>query len=118
MQTTTRKYPTLIDKFCDFEASQPDQLFLSEPVAGSYKNFTWAEVGQQVRKMAAALNAMGLGKDDKVAILSKNCAHWIMADLAISFAGCVSVPMYPNMTADSIQQILEHSEAKAVFLEN
>ncbi|MCX6202464.1 MAG: AMP-binding protein, partial [Bacteroidetes bacterium] len=108
-------YPTLIDKFCAFEASQPDQLFLSEPVNGTYKNFTWAEAGQQVRKMAAALNAMGLGKDDKVAILSKNCAHWIMADLAISIAGCVSVPMYPNMTADSIQQILEHSEAKAVF---
>ena len=108
-------YPTLIDKFCAFEASQPNQLFLSEPVAGSYKNFTWAEAGQQVRKMAAALNAMGLGKDDKVAILSKNCAHWIMADLAIAFAGCVSVPMYPNMTADSIQQILEHSEAKAIF---
>ena len=115
MQTTTRKYQTLIDKFCAFEASQPDQLFLSEPVAGHYKNFTWAQAGQQVRKMAAALNAMGLGKDDKVAILSKNCAHWIMADLAISFAGCVSVPMYPNMTADSIQQILEHSEAKAIF---
>jgi long-chain acyl-CoA synthetase len=108
-------YPTLIDKFCAFEQSQPDQLFLSEPVNGTYKNFTWAEAGQQVRKMAAALNAMGLGKDDKVAILSKNCAHWIMADLAISFAGCVSVPMYPNMTPDSIQQILEHSEAKAIF---
>jgi long-chain acyl-CoA synthetase len=108
-------YPTLIDKFCAFEASQPDQLFLSEPVNGTYKNFTWAQAGQQVRKMAAALNAMGLGKDDKVAILSKNCAHWIMADLAISFAGCVSVPMYPNMNADSIQQILEHSEAKAIF---
>jgi len=108
-------YPTLIDKFCAFEQSQPDQLFLSEPVAGSYKNFTWAEAGQQVRKMAAALNAMGLGKDDKVAILSKNCAHWIMADLAIAFAGCVSVPMYPNMTPDSIEQILEHSEAKAIF---
>jgi long-chain acyl-CoA synthetase len=108
-------YPTLIDKFCAFEQSQPSQLFLSEPVAGNYKNFTWSEAGQQVRKMAAALNAMGLGKDDKVAILSKNCAHWIMADLAIAFAGCVSVPMYPNMTADSIQQILEHSEAKAIF---
>ena len=108
-------YSTIIDKFCAFEQSQPDQLFLSEPVNGTYKNFTWADVGQQVRKMAAALNAMGLGKDDKVAILSKNCAHWIMADLAISFAGCISVPMYPNMTADSIQQILEHSEAKAIF---
>ena len=108
-------YPTIIDKFCAFEQSQPDQLFLSEPVNGTYKNFTWAEAGQQVRKMAAALNAMGLGKDDKVAILSKNCAHWIMADLAIAFAGCVSVPMYPNMTPDAIRQILEHSEAKAIF---
>jgi long-chain acyl-CoA synthetase len=108
-------YSTIIDKFCAFEQSQPDQLFLSEPVNGTYKNFTWAEAGQQVRKMAAALNAMGLGKDDKVAILSKNCAHWIMADLAIAFAGCVSVPMYPNMTPDAIRQILEHSEAKAIF---
>lgn len=115
MQTTTPKYQTIVDKFCAFEASQPDQLFLSEPVVGSYKNFTWAQAGEQVRKMAAALNAMGLGKEDKVAILSKNCAHWIMADLAIAFAGCVSVPMYPNMSADSVQQILEHSEAKAVF---
>ena len=108
-------YLTLIDKFCAFEAAQPNQLFLAEPVAGSYKNFTWAEAGQQIRKMAAALNAMGLGKDDKVAILSKNCAHWIMADLAVAFAGCVSVPMYPNLTAESISQTLEHSEAKAIF---
>jgi long-chain acyl-CoA synthetase len=108
-------YSTIIDKFCAFEQSQPDQLFLSEPVNGTHKNFTWAEAGQQVRKMAAALNAMGLGKDDKVAILSKNCAHWIMADLAIAFAGCVSVPMYPNMTPDAIRQILVHSEAKAIF---
>ena len=108
-------YPTLIDKFCAFETSQANQLFLSEPVRGVYQNFPWAEAGQQISKMAAALNAMGLGKDDKVAILSKNCAHWIMADLAIAFAGCVSVPMYPNLTSDSIQEILEHSEAKAVF---
>lgn len=109
-------YPNIVEKFCEFEQSQPNQLFLSEPVNGVYKNFTWGEAGKQIRSMAAALNAMGLGKDDKVAILSKNCAHWMMADLAIGMAGCVSVPLYPNITADSLREIITHSESKAVFI--
>lgn len=109
-------YPNIVEKFCSFEHSQPHQLFLSEPVNGVYKKFTWGEAGKQIRSMAAALNAMGLGKDDKVAILSKNCAHWMMADLAIGMAGCVSVPLYPNITADSLREIIVHSESKAVFI--
>lgn len=109
-------YPNIVEKFCEFEQSQPNQLFLSEPVNGVYKNFTWGEAGKQIRSMTAALNAMGLGKDDKVAILSKNCAHWMMADLAIGMAGCVSVPLYPNITADSLREIITHSESKAVFI--
>lgn len=109
-------YPNIVEKFCAYEQSQPDHLFLSEPVKGVYQNFTWGEAGKQIRSMAAALNAMGLGKDDKVAILSKNCAHWMMADLAIGMAGCVSVPLYPNITADSLREIIIHSESKAVFI--
>lgn len=109
-------YPNIVEKFCSFEQSQPNQLFLSEPVKGVYQNFTWGEAGKQIRCMAAALNAMGLGKDDKVAILSKNCAHWMMADLAIGMAGCVSVPLYPNITADSLREIIVHSESKAIFI--
>ena len=54
--------------------------------------------------------------DAKVAILSKNCAHWIMSDLAIWMAGYVSVPLYPTLTAHSVRQILEHSESKAIFV--
>ncbi|MBL8092470.1 MAG: AMP-binding protein, partial [Anaerolineales bacterium] len=50
------------------------------------------------------------------AILSKNCAHWMMADIAIMMAGCVSIPIYPTLTAASIQPILEHSDAKAIFI--
>ena len=52
----------------------------------------------------------------RVAILSKTCAHWIMTDLAIWMAGYVSVPIYPTLTAASVRQILEHSEARACFL--
>lgn len=66
--------------------------------------------------MAAALNKMGLGKGDKIAILSKNCAHWIMTDLAITMAGCIAVPLYPNITAHALREIILHSESKLVFI--
>lgn len=66
--------------------------------------------------MAAALQAMHLAPGSNIAILSKNCAHWIMADFAIWMAGHVSVPLYPNLTSSSIRQILDHSQAKAIFL--
>ncbi len=111
-----RPLPTMLDKFCEFEQTRANKLFLAEPVKGVYQTFTWQEAGSQVRRMAAALRGMGLGKDDKVAILSKNCAHWIMADLAISMAGCISVPLYPNITPDALREIIDHSESKAIFI--
>src|SRR5689334_17365135 len=64
--------------------------------------------------MAGALST--LPPKSKVAILSKNCAHWIMADLAIMAAGHISVPLYANSSATSIKQILEHSESAAIFV--
>lgn len=109
-------YPNIVDKFSEYERTTPGRLFLSEPVKGVYQNFTWAEAGKQIRSMAAALRSFGYGKDDKIAILSKNCAHWIMADLAIAMAGCVSVPLYPNITADALREIIVHSESKAIFI--
>ena len=112
----TGKYPTIIDKFCEFETSRANKLFLAEPVKGVYQNFTWHQAGNQVRCMAAALKQMGLGKNDKVAILSKNCAHWIMTDLAIAMAGCISVPLYPNITPEALNEIIIHSESKAIFI--
>ena len=112
----TDQYPTIIDKFCEFESTRPGKLFLAEPVKGVYHTFTWQEAGSQVRRMAAALQQMGLGKNDKVAILSKNCAHWIMTDLAIAMAGCISVPLYPNITPDALREIIIHSESKAIFI--
>jgi long-chain acyl-CoA synthetase len=59
---------------------------------------------------------MNLPARSNIAILSKNCAHWLMADLAILMAGHVSVPLYANISDTSIRQILEHSEAKAIFV--
>ncbi len=108
--------PTLLETFCKYEAAQPDHLFLAEPVKSVYQKFTWGEAGSHVRKMATALQQMGLGQGDKVAILSKNCAHWVLTDLAISMAGCICVPLYPNITPDALREIIVHSESKAIFI--
>lgn len=112
----TGNYPLITDKFCEFEASRPNERFLAEPVRGVYQTFTWQEAGQQIRRMAQKLREMGLGKNDKIAILSKNCAHWILSDLAIAMAGCISVPLYPNITAEALEEIIVHSESKAIFI--
>ena len=105
-----------LDYFLKWEASQPDKTFLRQPINGQWRTWTWSEAGNECRRMAAALADSNLAPGSHIAILSKNCAHWIMADLAIMMAGCVSVPIYPTLTSESIRVILEHSGTKAIFV--
>lgn len=116
-QVTSYPKWTLLDRFYEHEKSKPNARYLIQPFnKGEVEEFTWGRVGKEARSVAAYLHSQGIQPGDKVAILSKNCAHWIMADLAIMIAGCVSVPIYPTLHADSVRQILEHSEAKFLFL--
>jgi long-chain acyl-CoA synthetase len=66
--------------------------------------------------MAAHLQSVGLKPGDRIAIFSKNTAHWLMSDFAIWLAGGVSVPLYPTLAPDTIRRILEHSESKLIFV--
>ena len=66
--------------------------------------------------MAAYLKGLGYEPGSKIAVISKNCAHWIISDLAIQMAGYVGVPMYPNLNDETVKQILEHSETKLLFV--
>jgi len=66
--------------------------------------------------MAAYIGSLDIPDNSQIAILSKNCAHFIMTDLAIWMAGHVSVALYPTLTADTVSYILEHSEAKLLFV--
>jgi long-chain acyl-CoA synthetase len=59
---------------------------------------------------------MGLSKGDRVGILSKNCAEWFIADLAIMMAGMISVPIYFTANRETIQYIIEESDSKVVFV--
>jgi len=94
----------------------PDRVFMYQPVDGEIKTFTWQESADSARRMATALRGLGLKPGDKVAILAKNSAEWILADVAIAMAGMISVPIYPTASCDTIKYIVGHSEASAVFV--
>jgi len=107
---------SILGSFLRWEKEKPDLIFLRQPVGGKWHTWTYRLAGEEIRKMASGLQSLNLPPRSTIAILSKNCAHWLMADLAIMMAGYISVPLYANISAGSIRQILEHSECKAIFV--
>lgn len=107
---------TPLDQFLFQEKESPDDIYLKQPINGEWVTWTWAQAADESRRIAAMLLSNGLKANDHIAILSKNCAHWVMADLAIMMIGAVSIPIYPTLSSSSIQPILEHSETKAIFI--
>jgi long-chain acyl-CoA synthetase len=106
-----------LDCLYRWELERAEQIFLTQPFdGGKLREWTWAEAAGEVRRMAAWIEAQNWEPGTRIGILSKNCAWWIMADLAIWMAGHVSVPVYPSLKAQSVRQILEHAEARACFL--
>jgi long-chain acyl-CoA synthetase len=100
-----------------WERTAAQRIAFTQPIGGGVvKDYRWGEVVDQARRMAAHLQSMGIGAGDRVAILSKNTVHWMISDYAIFMAGAVSVPLYPTLTPTTIQQILEHSGSKLLFV--
>jgi len=68
------------------------------------------------RKLAAGLQSLGLRKKAHIAIVSKNCREWVIADLAIMMAGYVSVPFYPTLTASQLNEVITSGDVDAIFV--
>ena len=98
-----------------WEKTSPDKVYLKQPIDDAWHSWTWKETGEEVRLLAAAIIALNLRPGSHIALISKNCAHWIICDLAIMMAGHTSIPLYPNLQAKTVSQTLEHSEAKLLF---
>jgi long-subunit acyl-CoA synthetase (AMP-forming) len=106
----------VLSQFYHWEKNTPDKTYLRQPYGDNWKTYSWKECGLQARKMATALQDLGCNGDTKVGIISKNCAHWVMADLAIMISKNISVPFYPNLIASQLEHVLEHSGTKVLFI--
>lgn len=83
---------------------------------GRYVSTSHRDALAAVKAAACGLLALGLSKGDRVALLSENRVEWVIADLAILSAGCVTVPIYATLPANQVEYILRDSEARAVFV--
>jgi long-chain acyl-CoA synthetase len=107
----------LLDYVLDHVSRHPDRIYLTQPIGGGkVVDLTWSQVVDEASRTAAHLRSMGIPPGARVAILSKNCAHFIVAELAIWMAGCTTVAIFPTETASTVRYVLEHSEATLLFV--
>lgn len=115
--TETPKHQTQLHAFLYWEQQSPDRVYMTQPFPdGEVVEYTWKQVGDQVRRMAAHLKSLDFPDKSHIAIAGKNSAHWIMADLAIWMAGHVSVPLFPTVNAETAGHVLEHAEVRLLFV--
>ena len=80
------------------------------------EDVSYKEVGERVEKVKEMLLNAGVGKGDKVAILSSSMPNWGVAYFAVTTSGMVAVPILPDFTGAELDLIIEHSEAKAILV--
>ena len=107
---------TILDYFLKWEKEKPEDTFLKQPSGNNWVNYTWRQVGEEARKIVGALQEQGFVRGDRIALLSSNCAQWIISDLALMMGGYISVPMYANVSANAMQKILTDSGARFLFI--
>jgi long-chain acyl-CoA synthetase len=107
----------ILDYVYSHETTRANEVFLTQPIGnGQVVDYTWQQVMDQARRMAAHLLAQNFEPGARIAILSKNCAHFMIAELAIWMAGGATVAIFPTETADTVRYVLEHSEASLLFV--
>ena len=109
-------FPNLVTMFFARAAQQSDKPFLWAKEGGRWQATSWNEAARQVAALAASLRQIGLAKGDRVMLVSENRPEWLIADLGIMAAGCVTVPTYTTNTTRDHQHILGNSAARAVIV--
>ncbi|MCJ7645014.1 MAG: long-chain fatty acid--CoA ligase, partial [Candidatus Aminicenantes bacterium] len=81
---------------------------------GVYVPLSTREFGDKVRALSLGLRELGLGRGDKLIILSENRPEWVMTDFATLCRGALTVPIYTTLVPEQVQYIIEDSDAKIV----
>ncbi len=93
---------------------QPDCL--AAKVNGQWVKYSTQDVQTMSNLLSLGLLKLGVGKNDKVAIISFNRPEWVFTDFGIQNLGAISVPMYPTITVEDYRYILNDAEVKVIFV--
>src|SRR6185369_14257784 len=118
MARQLERFDNLVSMFLTRADERGDEPFLWAKRSGEWRPISWAETARQVAALAASLKRIGLQPGDRVCLVSENRPEWLIADLGIMAAGCVTVPTYTTNTVRDHSHILENSGARAVIVSN
>ena len=109
-------FPNLVTMFLTRAAERGDAPFLWAKREGRWHSISWAEAARQVAAFAESLASIGLEAGDRVVLVSENRPEWLIADLGIMAAGCVTVPTYTTNTTRDHAHVLGNSDARAAIV--
>jgi long-chain acyl-CoA synthetase len=112
------RFDNLVSLFLRRAAEKGDAPFLWAKRDGEWRPISWGDAARQVASLAASFKRIGLVPGDRVALVSENRPEWLISDLAIMAAGCVTVPTYTTNTERDHAHILGNSGARAVIVSN
>jgi len=110
------RFDNLVSLFLARAGEKGDEPFLWAKRDGEWRPIGWAEAARQVAALAASLKRIGINPGDRVALVSENRPEWLIADLGIMAAGCITVPTYTTNTTRDHAHILGNSGARAVIV--
>jgi long-chain acyl-CoA synthetase len=116
MAKQLENFPNLVTMFLARAREKGDKPFLWTKRDGAWVSISYSEAARQVAALAESLKRIGLQPGDRVMLVSENRPEWLIADLGIMAAGCVTVPTYTTNTTRDHQHILANSGAGAVIV--
>lgn len=114
----SKTIPELFETLTDERRSKKRDILLMKKNEGKFQGITYGEFKVETERFAGGLSEMGIMTGDKIAIISENRPEWAYSDMAILSLGAVDIPLYPSLTADSIEFILNNSEARGIIVSN
>lgn len=112
LTTIPRLYQYLTEEY----SKETNNYVIKHKVDGKYVGISYDQLKEETDAFAFGLASLGIKKDDKVAIISENRPEWVYSDMAILSLGAIDVPLYPSLTAESVEFILNNSESKIIIV--
>lgn len=110
------RFENLVQMFLVRAEEKGEAPFLWAKQDGEWQAVSWAEAKREMLALASSLKRIGLEPRDRVMLVSENRPEWLISDLAIMAAGCVTVPAYTTNTTRDHAHILSNSGARAVIV--
>jgi len=107
---------TLVEIYEAIVRNHPKTNNLNFKRDGVWHSLSAADMIRRARTIALGLYSLGLRKDDRVALLSESCVEWVLADQGCILSGAIMVPIYPTLTPDQVQYIVNDCGARAIFV--